>query len=80
MYEVHVGSWLNGEQHKPLTYRQLADKLVPYVKRMGFTHIELMPVMEHAYYPSWGYQGTGFFAPTAGTEARWILCILDQRS
>ncbi|MGC2662005.1 MAG: 1,4-alpha-glucan branching enzyme, partial [Bryobacteraceae bacterium] len=65
VYEVHLGSWLHGEQHRPLTYRQLAEKLVPYVKRMGFTHIELMPVMEHPYLPSWGYQGTGYFAPTA---------------
>jgi 1,4-alpha-glucan branching enzyme len=65
VYEVHLGSWLHGENHRPLTYRQLAEKLVPYVKRMGFTHIELMPVMEHPYLPSWGYQGTGYFAPTS---------------
>jgi len=59
-YEVHLGSWREG-----LSYLELADQLVDYVTDLGFTHVELMPVMEHPYGPSWGYQVTGYFAPTA---------------
>ncbi len=59
-YEVHLGSWRPG-----LTYTQLADELVSYVVELGFTHVELMPVMEHPYAPSWGYQVTSYFAPTS---------------
>jgi len=65
IYEVHLGSWLRGPQNRMLTYRELAATLVPYVKRMGFTHIELLPIMEHPYTRSWGYQVVGYFAPTA---------------
>ena len=60
VYEVHLGSWRQGE-----SYRDLAEHLVDYVKDLGFTHIELMPVMEHPYGPSWGYQVTGYYAPTS---------------
>ncbi|MEU9594905.1 1,4-alpha-glucan branching enzyme [Streptomyces sp. NPDC048193] len=60
VYEVHLPSWRPG-----LTYRELADVLPAYVKDLGFTHVELMPVAEHPYGPSWGYQVTGFYAPTA---------------
>ena len=65
VYEVHLGSWLRGEGDRLLTYRELAAKLVPYVQDMGFTHLELLPILEHPYVPSWGYQVTGYFAPTA---------------
>jgi 1,4-alpha-glucan branching enzyme len=64
IYEVHLGSWQH-DQGRPLTYRELADRLVPYARDLGFTHLELMPVMEHPYTGSWGYQVTGFFAPTS---------------
>ncbi len=64
VYEMHLGSWIRdpNEPERFLNYREIADKLVPYVKQMGFTHVELLPVMEHPYYPSWGYQITGYFA------------------
>jgi 1,4-alpha-glucan branching enzyme len=67
IYEVHLGSWrLNpNEGNRPLTYLEAADELAEYAIDMGFTHVELLPVMEHPYAPSWGYQVTGFFAPTA---------------
>lgn len=66
VYEVHLGSWKKKvEENKALTYQELADELVSYVKRMNFTHVEFMPVMEHPYAPSWGYQVLGYFAPTS---------------
>jgi 1,4-alpha-glucan branching enzyme len=67
VYEVHLGSWrrVPERHHGFLTYRELAEQLVPYVKEMGFTHIELLPVMEHPFSGSWGYQVIGFFAPTS---------------
>jgi 1,4-alpha-glucan branching enzyme len=67
IYEVHLGSWarMAEEGGRYLTYDELASRLIPYVKEMGFTHIELLPVMEHPYSASWGYQVTGFFAPTS---------------
>ncbi|MFN0015550.1 MAG: 1,4-alpha-glucan branching protein GlgB [Saprospiraceae bacterium] len=66
VYEVHPGSWkkMPEDGNRSFNFRELADHLVPYAKDMGFTHIELMPVMEHPYFPSWGYQITGFFAPS----------------
>jgi 1,4-alpha-glucan branching enzyme len=71
IYEVHLGSWKKRSLSESLSYRELARLLVDYVVEMGFTHVELMPVSEHAYYPSWGYQVTGFYAPTSryGTPA-----------
>ena len=65
IYEVHLGSWKKKSLAESLTYRELAQQLVDYVKRLGFTHVELLPAAEHAYYPSWGYQVTGFYAPTS---------------
>jgi 1,4-alpha-glucan branching enzyme len=67
IYEVHLGSWMRvpEEQNRWLSYRELAPRLAEYVTGMGFTHVEFMPVMEHPFYGSWGYQVTGFFAPTS---------------
>jgi 1,4-alpha-glucan branching enzyme len=67
IYEVHLGSWrrVPEEHNRSLTYRELAHSLGDYVTEMGFTHVELVPIMEHPFYGSWGYQVTGFFAPTS---------------
>ena len=67
VYEVHLGSWKRkfDEQNRSLSYRELAVDLVDYVKEMGFTHVEFMPVMEHPFFGSWGYQITGYFAPSS---------------
>jgi len=65
IYEVHLGSWRQKSAGESPGYRALAEPLIQYVKQMGFTHVEFMPVAEHAYYPSWGYQVMGFYAPTS---------------
>jgi 1,4-alpha-glucan branching enzyme len=67
IYEVHLGSWMGvpEEGNRPLSYREAAPKLAEYVKRMGFTHVEFPPLTEHPFFGSWGYQTTGFFAPTS---------------
>ncbi len=65
IYEVHAGSWRKKSASESPGYRELAGAMVDYVRRMGFTHVEFLPLAEHAFYPSWGYQVTGFFAPTA---------------
>ncbi len=85
IYEVHLGSWMRvpEEGHRWLTYRELAVKLAAYCLEMGFTHVELMPVMEHPFYASWGYQITGYFAPTSryGTpqDLMYLVDYLHQR-
>jgi 1,4-alpha-glucan branching enzyme len=67
IYEVHLGSWqrVPEENNRSLTYREIAPKLARYINMMGFTHVEFLPVMEHPFYGSWGYQTTGYFAPTS---------------
>ena len=66
VYEVHLGSWKRRvEENRRLSYTELSEELVDYVKEMGFTHVELMPIMEYPFDPSWGYQLTGYFAPTS---------------
>lgn len=84
IYECHLGSWrrLPEENNRSLTYRETASSLVPYVKEMGFTHVEFMPVMEHPFYGSWGYQTTGYFAPTSRygipQDFMWLVDQLHQ--
>ncbi|MFT4831246.1 MAG: 1,4-alpha-glucan branching enzyme [Psychroserpens sp.] len=77
VYEVHLGSWKKKNDKEFLTYTEMAEDLVAYVKDMGFTHVEFMPIMEFPYDPSWGYQLTGYFAPTSrfGTPAELKLLV-----
>jgi 1,4-alpha-glucan branching enzyme len=85
IYEVHLGSWrrVPEEGNRSLTYREIAAPLADYVSELGFTHVELLPVMEHPFYGSWGYQVTGYFAPSAryGTpqDLMWLIEHLHQR-
>jgi 1,4-alpha-glucan branching enzyme len=65
IYEVHAASWQQHDDGRPLNYRELAERLIPYVRQTGFTHIELLPITEHPLDDSWGYQTTGYFAPTS---------------
>ena len=82
VYEVHLGSWRRRAGGTEPHYRELADALANYVLDLGFTHVELLPVMEHPYYPSWGYQTTGYFAPTSryGTpqDFMYLVDVLHQ--
>ena len=79
IYEVHLGSWMRvpEEGNRFLTYHELAPRLAQYINRMGFTHVEFLPVMEHPFYGSWGYQTTGYFAPTSryGTPQDFMYLV-----
>ena len=81
VYEMHVGSWRR-DGERVLTYRELGEELADYCVQMGFTHVELMPVMEHPFYGSWGYQTTGYFAPTSrfGTpqDFKYMIDVLHR--
>ncbi len=79
IYELHLGSWrrVPEDKNRPLSYRELAEPLCEYLNRLGFTHVEFLPVMEHPFYGSWGYQTTGYFAPTSryGTPQDFMYLI-----
>ncbi|HEX9187442.1 MAG TPA: 1,4-alpha-glucan branching protein GlgB [Vicinamibacteria bacterium] len=85
IYEVHAGSWrrVAGEGNRSLGYRELAGPLAEYVQDVGFTHVELLPLMEHPFYGSWGYQTTGYFAPTSRfgppQDLMFLIDTLHQR-
>ncbi|MFU8796569.1 MAG: 1,4-alpha-glucan branching protein GlgB [Dehalococcoidia bacterium] len=85
IYEVHLGSWqrVPEEGNRSLSYRELAPRLADYVRQLGFTHVEFLPVMEHPFYGSWGYQSTGYFAPTSryGTpqDLMFLIDYLHQQ-
>lgn len=79
VYEVHLGSWARPEDNRCLTYTEIAEKLVSYVKNMGFTHIEVLPLAEHPFYGSWGYQPLGLFSPTRRYgEASGLKALIDH--
>ena len=79
IYEMHAGSWKMQEGDKPYNYAQLADLLIPYIQEMGYTHVELLPLMEHPFDGSWGYQVSGYFAPTSryGTPTD-LMTLVDK--
>jgi 1,4-alpha-glucan branching enzyme len=88
IYECHLGSWRrttdDGQTWRPMSYREIAQPLAEYVQKMNFTHVEFLPVMEHPFYGSWGYQCTGFFAPTSrfGTpqDFKYLVEVMHQHN
>ena len=78
VYEVHLGSWRRGEGGRHLTYQEMSEQLPSYLADLGFTHVELLPIAEHPFYGSWGYQTTGYFAPTSryGTPQD-LMALID---
>lgn len=79
IYEVHLGSWATHEDGSELTYKELSQRLVDYVVEMGYTHVELLPVMEHPFGGSWGYQATGYYAPTSRYgEPKDFMYLVDK--
>jgi 1,4-alpha-glucan branching enzyme len=84
IYEIHLGSWrrVAEERHRSHTYRELAPQLIKYIQKMGFTHVELLPIMEHPFFGSWGYQTTSYFAPTRRygdpQDLMWLIDCLHQ--
>ncbi|HXM76631.1 MAG TPA: 1,4-alpha-glucan branching protein GlgB, partial [Thermoanaerobaculia bacterium] len=83
IYEVHLGSWRRGPGGRMLTYREIAEPLADYAREMGYTHVEFLPVMEHPFYASWGYQVTGYFAPSsrqgAPADFQALVDLLHRR-
>jgi 1,4-alpha-glucan branching enzyme len=80
IYEVHLGSWMRvpEEGNRWMRYREIAPKLAEYCQRMGFSHVQLLPIMEHPFYGSWGYQSTGYFAPTSRYgRPQDLMCLVD---
>ncbi len=79
IYEMHLLSWKRHEDETPLTYRELAKELPPYIKQMGYTHVEFMPVMEHPFDGSWGYQVCGYYAPTSRLGSpKDLMFLIDE--
>ncbi len=82
-YEVHLGSWMKKPDGYSLSYREIAEPLADHVEKLGFTHVELMPVMEHPYYGSWGYQVVGYYAPTfrfgSPSDLKYLINYLHAR-
>jgi 1,4-alpha-glucan branching enzyme len=79
IYEVHLGSWIKNDNNEFLSYRELGDKLVPYMIEMGYTHVEIMPLSEHPYDGSWGYQSTGYYSITSRYgNPQDFMCFIDK--